>query len=72
MFLSQKPYLPGGSLRDALYYPATPPQGNGAELEQVLHTIQLGHLQSGWMKNVTGATACHWANSSVWPLAACC
>jgi putative ATP-binding cassette transporter len=46
MFLSQKPYLPGGSLRDALYYPATPPQGNSAELEQVLQTIQLGHLQS--------------------------
>ncbi|NWK76547.1 ABC transporter ATP-binding protein/permease [Aquitalea sp. LB_tupeE] len=44
MFLSQKPYLPGGSLRDALYYPATPPQGNSAELEQALHTIQLGHL----------------------------
>ncbi|WP_199101393.1 ABC transporter ATP-binding protein/permease [Aquitalea sp. ASV11] len=46
MFLSQKPYLPGGSLRDALYYPATPPQGSSAELEQVLQKIQLGHLQS--------------------------
>lgn len=44
MFLSQKPYLPGGSLRDALYYPATPPQGNSAQLEQVLQSIQLGHL----------------------------
>ena len=46
MFLSQKPYLPGGSLRDALYYPATPPQGSSAELEQVLQAIQLGHLQA--------------------------
>ena len=46
MFLSQKPYLPGGSLRDALYYPATPPQGSSAELEQVLQKIQLGHLLS--------------------------
>ena len=44
MFLSQKPYLPGGSLRDALYYPATPPQGSSTELEQVLQKIQLGHL----------------------------
>jgi putative ATP-binding cassette transporter len=46
MFLAQKPYLPGGSLRDALYYPATPPQGSSAALEQVLQAIQLGHLLS--------------------------
>lgn len=45
MFLSQKPYLPGGSLRDALYYPATPPSGSSEDAIQVLQAVQLGHLQ---------------------------
>lgn len=46
MFLSQKPYLPGGSLRDALYYPATPPAGNSQEAIQALQAVQLGQLQA--------------------------
>lgn len=46
MFLSQKPYLPGGSLRDALYYPATPPAGNSQEALAALQAVQLGHLQT--------------------------
>jgi len=45
MFLSQKPYLPVGSLRDALYYPASAPQGAQDGLIQVLQQVQLGHLQ---------------------------
>jgi len=46
MFLSQKPYLPGGTLRDALYYPATPPAGNSQEAIQALQAVQLGQLQA--------------------------
>ena len=46
MFLSQKPYLPGGSLRDALYYPASAPVAAQPEVEQVLQLVQLSHLQS--------------------------
>jgi len=46
MFLSQKPYLPGGSLRDALYYPATPPAGDSQQALQALQAVQLGHLQA--------------------------
>ena len=43
LFLSQKPYLPLGSLRGALYYPN--PAGHAAgEAEAVLQQCQLGHL----------------------------
>lgn len=42
LFLAQKPYLPLGSLRDALYYPA--PSAHAEEAAQVLMDVQLGHL----------------------------
>ncbi|MES2406016.1 MAG: ABC transporter ATP-binding protein/permease [Pseudomonadota bacterium] len=44
LFLPQKPYLPLGSLRGALYYPASPVMG-----EQAAHVLQqchLGHLST--------------------------
>lgn len=51
LFLSQKPYLPLGSLRSALYYPQTLPGGSGADASavnksahEVLNLVQLGHL----------------------------
>lgn len=44
LFLSQKPYLPLGTLRDALYYPADGASGNPAEARQALTQVQLGHL----------------------------
>lgn len=44
LFLPQKPYLPLGSLRSALYYPA-PVQSDG-RAEGVLRDCQLGHLAS--------------------------
>lgn len=43
LFLSQKPYLPLGSLRSALYYPA-PARHHGHEAETILQQCQLGHL----------------------------
>ena len=42
LFLPQKPYLPLGTLRGALYYPATP-QGD-EQAADVLRQCQLGHL----------------------------
>jgi len=42
LFLSQKPYLPLGSLRTALYYPA--PAHFDEAAAQVLQQCQLGHL----------------------------
>jgi putative ATP-binding cassette transporter len=44
IFLSQKPYLPLGTLRDALYYPDAPTADDDARARQVLCDIQLGHL----------------------------
>ncbi len=42
LFLPQKPYLPLGTLRGALYYPASPLMGEQAA--HVLQQCQLGHL----------------------------
>ena len=53
LFLPQKPYLPLGSLRQALYYPATTQSAGSAdeaaetaEAIDVLRRCQLGHLVS--------------------------
>ncbi|RQW25395.1 ABC transporter ATP-binding protein/permease [Rhodobacteraceae bacterium CH30] len=44
IFLSQKPYLPQGTLRDALYYPSAAEAGD--EAAKILALVQLGHLSS--------------------------
>jgi putative ATP-binding cassette transporter len=46
LFLSQKPYLPQGSLRAALHYPKAPAGSTQARErdEQILAAVQLGHL----------------------------
>ncbi|MDB5802630.1 MAG: transporter ATP-binding protein [Rhodocyclales bacterium] len=44
LFLPQKPYLPLGTLRAALYYPASALPG--ANAEDILRQCQLGHLVS--------------------------
>src|SRR3546814_10015016 len=48
LFLSQKPYLPLGSLRDALYYPQQTADLNSAHSDEraarILAMVQLGHL----------------------------
>jgi putative ATP-binding cassette transporter len=44
LFLSQKPYLPVGSLRTALAYPAE--QVDTARAQSILEQVQLGHLVS--------------------------
>ena len=46
LFLSQKPYLPLGSLRTALYYPLTKPDDGKADEQaaEVLNLCQLAHL----------------------------
>lgn len=47
IFLSQRPYLPLGSLRAALIYPEeTDSPDNDAVIKQVLHKVNLGHLVS--------------------------
>ncbi len=48
LFLSQQPYMPLGTLRDALTYPesadGTDSGGDGTALRGVLERVQLGHL----------------------------
>lgn len=45
LFLPQKPYLPLGSLRQALYYPAAVP-ADDARAAEILRQCHLGHLQA--------------------------
>lgn len=45
LFLAQKPYLPLGSLRQALYYPNTVDKNNHQTDIDVLELVQLGHLR---------------------------
>lgn len=44
LFLAQKPYLPLGSLRSALYYPQSVPEHAEQDARQALIDVQLGHL----------------------------
>lgn len=44
LFLSQKSYLPQGSLRATLYYPNPIPQQNQQNAVDVLKSVQLAHL----------------------------
>ncbi|MEU7895837.1 ABC transporter ATP-binding protein/permease [Nonomuraea sp. NPDC049152] len=45
LFLPQQPYLPMGSLRTALAYPESPHLIGDELAREVLHTVQLGHLE---------------------------
>ncbi|WP_236620624.1 ABC transporter ATP-binding protein/permease [Basilea psittacipulmonis] len=59
LFLSQKPYLPEGTLLDALYYPQMAPENVNDEISQVLKAVNLGHLdnqlfkESNWMMSLS-------------------
>lgn len=44
MFIPQKPYIPLGTLREALLYPGTKPLADD-ELKQLMHTCQIGYLE---------------------------
>jgi putative ATP-binding cassette transporter len=52
LFLSQRPYLPLGSLRDALAYPATATPADDARIQAALHLASLGQL-AGRLDDVT-------------------
>ncbi|OBX08006.1 ABC transporter ATP-binding protein [Gallibacterium salpingitidis] len=44
LFLSQKSYLPQGTLRSTLYYPNTIPDNDQARAAEILKSVQLAHL----------------------------
>jgi putative ATP-binding cassette transporter len=56
LFLPQKPYIPIGSLRDAVKYPDEQSKASDAEIVAALQAAQLGHL-AGRLDEVA-----HWSN----------
>ncbi len=56
LFLPQKPYVPIGTLRDAVKYPDEESKATDAEIVSALETVKLGHL-AGRMDEVA-----HWTN----------
>lgn len=44
MFLPQRPYLPLGSLRRAIYYPQSVPENESADLRELLERFGIGRL----------------------------
>ena len=60
LFLPQRPYLPLGTLADAIAYPGLDHQPNRAELEAALHAVGLGYLveqldeEGNWALRLSG------------------
>jgi vitamin B12/bleomycin/antimicrobial peptide transport system ATP-binding/permease protein len=56
LFLPQKPYIPIGTLRDAVKYPDEDSKATDAEIVAALEAVKLGHL-AGRLDEVA-----HWTN----------
>jgi vitamin B12/bleomycin/antimicrobial peptide transport system ATP-binding/permease protein len=56
LFLPQKPYIPIGTLRDAVKYPDEDSKATDAEIASALEAVKLGHL-TGRLDEVA-----HWTN----------
>jgi putative ATP-binding cassette transporter len=60
MFLPQRPYIPLGTLRQAIAYPASPDAYPDAELRETLDACGLGHLsarldtEDAWSQRLSG------------------
>ena len=57
LFLPQKPYIPIGSLRDAIKYPDEQSQATDAEIVEALRAARLGHLADRLDE------VAHWSNT---------
>ena len=71
-FMPQRPYLPLGTLRAAVCYPAEPGQFDEAAVVAALKRVDLGHLLPSLDRTSAGTGSCPWKSSSAWPLRACC
>jgi putative ATP-binding cassette transporter len=56
LFLPQKPYIPIGTLRDAVKYPDEESKATDAEIVSALEVGQLGHLTARLDEDA------HWSN----------
>jgi putative ATP-binding cassette transporter len=56
LFLPQKPYIPIGTLRDAVKYPDETSKATDAEITSVLRAVDLGHLVPRLSEDA------HWSN----------
>ena len=60
LFLPQRPYLPLGTLQDAILYPEIAPQPSRAEIEAALRAVGLAYLvplldaESNWAQRLSG------------------
>ncbi len=60
LFLPQRPYLPLGTLQDAILYPEIAPQPSRAEIEAALRAVGLSYLvplldeESNWAQRLSG------------------
>ena len=57
LFLPQKPYIPIGTLRDAVKYPDEKSTASDGEIVEALEAVKLGHL-SGRLDEIA-----HWSNT---------
>jgi putative ATP-binding cassette transporter len=60
LFLPQRPYLPLGTLEDAILYPEIEPRPGRAEIERALHAVGLSYLidkldeEGNWAQRLSG------------------
>ena len=64
LFLPQRPYIPMGTLRVALWFPAPPPSGREDEACAALASVGLSSLSQSLDETRIGSRRCHLASSN--------
>ena len=67
LFLPQKPYIPIGTLRDAVEYPDEQSTASDAEIARRSRPCSSAISRRVWPRRRTGPTSCRAASSSGWP-----
>jgi putative ATP-binding cassette transporter len=63
MFIPQRPYLPLGTLKEALLYPGTQTRTD-VELQELMTSVPSGIYLKSYIRKRTGAMCSAWASSS--------
>ena len=72
MYMPQRPYLPLGTLRAAVSYPAEPGRFEDAAVRAALARVDLGISRSRSTAQSAGTGSCRWTSSSAWRSRDCC